>query len=66
MSDGIGERQLLLYRPERESLLPGGFIYHIFVDRFAPPASTMYAQGVLPHTTGTAAIFSMLRFEAGS
>ena len=50
MSDGIGERQLLLYRPERESLLPGGFIYHIFVDRFASSGKhNVRAGGIAAH-----------------
>ncbi len=48
MKDGAGERQLLLYRPERECLLPGGFIYHIFVDRFASSGKhTVRAGGTL-------------------
>lgn len=50
MKDGAGERQLLLYRPERESLLPGGFIYHIFVDRFASSGKhNVRAGGIAAH-----------------
>lgn len=48
MKDGAGERQLLLYRPERECLLPGGFIYHIFVDRFASSGKHTVRAGGVP------------------
>lgn len=50
MKDGAGERQLLLYRPEGECLLPGGFIYHIFVDRFASSGKhNVRAGGIAAH-----------------